>query len=166
MLQAAANLREEYPDLPEENVVVRESAQATIDRLKDGSGMVFLGFKECPWCQKLLPIANEAAAAEGEKVYYLDIKAAREANSSEYLQLVAILSPYLQKDENGQPRISVPDVSIVKDGEIIGRHEMESTSEVAPTPDDYWTKERRERAGQKLRTQLHSLKKEVKNEWI
>lgn len=161
---AAAAIHEEYPNLPENNVVVRESASATIDRFKTGSGIIFLGFKECPWCQKLLPLANETAATQQEKVYYLDIRSLRENNAPEYQQLVSILSPHLEKDENGDPRIYVPDMSIVKNGKIIGRYKMEETEEKEPTPESYWTEERKERAKQNLSKQIEDLRKEATDE--
>lgn len=154
---AAAAIHDEYPDLPKDNVIVNESASAIIDRFKTGSGIIFLGFKECPWCQKLLPLANDIAAAKNEKIYYLDIRALRENNAPEYQQLISILSPHLKKDENDTPRIYVPDMSIVKEGEIIGRYEMEETEEKDLTPDSYWTEERKERAKQTLGKQIEDL---------
>jgi thiol-disulfide isomerase/thioredoxin len=154
---AAAAIHDEYPDLPKDNVIVNESASAIIDRFKTGSGIIFLGFKECPWCQKLLPLANDIAAAKNEKIYYLDIRALRENNAPEYQQLISILSPHLEKDENDTPRIYVPDMSIVKEGEIIGRYEMEETEEKDLTPDSYWTEERKERAKQTLGKQIEDL---------
>lgn len=161
-----AGLHEDYTDLPDENVVVQESASNIIERYENGTGIIFLGFKECPWCQELLPLANEAASAEGEKVYYLDIKKARESNSEEYQKLVSILSPHLAKDANGQPRIMVPDVSLVRNGEIVWRHENESVTEEEKTPETYWTEERKTRAIQEFRDQIQVIKKGDQNEGI
>ncbi len=116
-----------------------------------------LGFKECPWCQKAAPLLNEAAELEGVSVYYLDIRQERENNGPNYRELTTILSPYLQKDENGIPKITTPDISFVKNGEIIWRYEIESTIEAERTPDTYWTEARKERALASFREQFKKL---------
>lgn len=152
------DIREQYPQLPKDNTIIRESAREVIDRLKGGDGIVFLGFKECPWCQKLLPIVDEAATAEGVKVYYLDIRKLREDNTAEYRELATILAPFLPKDEKGDVRIMVPDVSFVRNGEIIDRHEMESVTDEEKTPDAYWTEERKLRAVERFKQMISQMK--------
>lgn len=155
-----ASMHEEYPELPEDNRFVKESAADTIRRYEEGSGVVFLGFKECPWCQEVAPIIDEAAEAEEVDIYYLDIRAAREDDTTEYQELLAILAPHLPKDESGNARISVPDISFVKDGDIFWRFEMEATTEDERTAEAYWTDERKERAIQRFRDQMKNLKEE------
>lgn len=154
------DMHEEYPEVPEDNRFIKESATDTIRRLEEGSGVIFLGFKECPWCQEIAPLVNEAAEAEGVDVYYLDIREARESNNLEYQELVSILAPYLSKDESGSPRISVPDISFVNEGDIFWRFEMDSTTDEERTPEAYWTDERKERAVQRFRDQMKTLKEE------
>lgn len=154
------DMHEEYPEVPEDNRFIKESATDTIRRLEEGSGVIFLGFKECPWCQEMAPLVNEAAEAEGVDVYYLDIREARESNNLEYQELVSILAPYLSKDESGNPRISVPDISFVSDGDIVWRFEMDATTDEERTPEAYWTDERKERAVQRFRDQMKTLKEE------
>lgn len=161
---AIVGLHEEYSDLPEANAFTRESGDAIATRLESGTGIVFLGFKECPWCQKLAPVIDEVARAEGVKVHYLDIKNERANNSQVYLRLASILSPYLAKDDNGQPRITVPDVSFVRNGEIIGRFELESVAEAEQTPDAYWTEERKKRAAARFQELITKMQQEETNE--
>jgi rhodanese-related sulfurtransferase len=107
-----------------------------------------LGFPECPWCQQLAPIVDEAARAEGiEKVYYLNIRDARTNNDATYQKLVEKLQSYLPKDEDGNPRIFVPDVTAVRQGKIVGRFEQEEAADGEEVkPDTFWTTDRRKRA--------------------
>lgn len=150
---SAADFMADYPGVAADNRFVYADADAVLGIFEGGSGLVFLGFKECPWCQQLAPIVDEAAKAEGlGQIYYLDIREAREANNETYQKLVAKLGDHLEKDEDGQPRIFVPDVTAVSGGEIVGRFEQEPSEEGEnPTPDTYWTAERRERGVSQVR---------------
>lgn len=159
-------MHEEYPELPKTNRFVRESTSDTIKRFEEGTGIIFLGFKECPWCQQLVPILNEAADAEGVDVYYLDVKKVRENNSLEYSRIVSILSPHLNKDEEGQPRLTVPDISFMHDGEISWRYKKELAPEEERAPSSYWTAERKDRAIGRFREQIKNLSKENEDERV
>lgn len=150
-------LYEEYPDLPKNNNFTRQPAANIIETLESGTGLVFLGFKECPWCQKLAPIVNQAASDTNSTVYYLDIRQLRQDNSPEYQKLASILSEHLPVGENGQPVITVPDVSIVKNGDIVWRYQNEKVSSEESTPNAYWTDERRQRALDEISKQLKSI---------
>ena len=90
--------------------------------------------------------------------YYLNIRDARASNNEVYQKLVKKLESYLDKDDSGKPRIFVPDVSIVKNGKIIGRYKEESTGDDDITPDKYWTSERIERTSSQLRGFMRQLK--------
>lgn len=155
----AAKFKSEYPRVAANNRFVYASDKEVLNIFNNGSGVVFLGFPQCPWCQHLSEYVDRAARAEGiDKIYYLNIREARTSNSEVYQKLVKKLEPYLEKDKNGNPRILVPDVSIVKNGKIIGRYKEESTGDDNITPDKYWTGERIERALSQLRGFMSQLK--------
>lgn len=155
----AAKFKSEYPRVAADNRFVYASDSEVMRIFDSGSGVVFLGFPQCPWCQRLSEYVDRAARTEGiDKIYYLNIRDARASNSEVYQKLVKKLEPYLDKDDNGKPRIFVPDVSIVKDGKIIGRYKEESTGDDNITPDKYWTEERIERA----LTQLGGFMRQMK----
>lgn len=155
----SSDLRSQYPNLATNHVFKEFSGQEIVDTLNNGTGVVFLGFKECPWCQKLAPLADEAARAAGlDEVMYLDIRKSRQDNDDTYQQLVDRLSDYLEKDEDGEPRVYVPDVSVVKDGEIVGRFEQEDAPQSESTPDTFWTDARQTRAIQQLTTHMEKIK--------
>ena len=155
----SAKFKSEYPRVAANNRFVYASDKEVLNVFDHGSGVVFLGFPQCPWCQRLSEYVDRAARAEGiDKIYYLNIREARTSNSEVYQKLVKKLEPYLEKDKNGNPRIFVPDVSIVKNGKIVGRYKEESTGDDNITPDKYWTSERIERALSQLRGFMSQLK--------
>ena len=155
----AAKFKSEYPRVAANNRFVYASDKEVLGVFDHGSGVIFLGFPQCPWCQHLSEHVDRAARAEGiDKIYYLNIRDARASNSEVYQKLVKKLESYLDKDDNGKPRIFVPDVSIVKNGKIIGRYKEESTGDDNITPDKYWTTERIERTSSQLRGFMRQLK--------
>ena len=111
----AARFQAEYPRVAADNRFIYARDVAVLDVLEHGTGVVFLGYPQCPWCQRLSEYVDQAARAENiDRVHYLNIRQARASKNETYQKLVARLAPYLSKDENGQPRIFVPDVTIVK----------------------------------------------------
>lgn len=152
-LSDAAKFKQRYPQVADDNRFAYVSPDEIKQIFEHGSGLVFLGFKECPWCQKLAPMIDEAAKAEGlDKVYYMDIRQARANNDVTYQMLVEKLKDYLAKDGDGNPRIFVPDVTALHDGKIVGRFLPEtSIDDKGLTPGEYWTAERRADAIKQLR---------------
>ena len=146
----------QYPKAtPGHKFVYAEPAEI-LDIIDGGDGVVFLGFPECPWCQQLAPIIQEAAQSENiDKIYYLNIKESRANNDEVYQKLVTKLQDYLPKDDDGNPRISVPDVTAYRGGQIVGRFEQEATNDGEQvTSDTYWTSERKDRATHQLREMM------------
>lgn len=146
----------QYPKATSGHKFVYAEPTEILDIIDGGDGVVFLGFPECPWCQQLVPIIQEAAQSEKiDKIYYLNIKESRANNDEVYQKLVTKLQDYLPKDDNGNPRISVPDVTVYRGGQIVGRFEQEaSTDGEQVTPDSYWTSERKDRAVEQLREMM------------
>lgn len=139
----AQKFAEEYTSISEDNVFVYATAEEIIKVMKNGTGVVYLGFPECPWCQAYVVYLNEAAQDVGiEKIYYYNVLEARSENTEEYQQMVAILQEYLEYDENGNKRIYVPNVSFHVKGEIIG-NDFESAYDThgLSDPSEYWTDE-------------------------
>lgn len=134
----------EYQEVGEENVFVYRDAKEIVKILKNGTGVVYLGFPTCPWCQTYVTYLNEAAKEVGlEKIYYYNILEDREKSSKTYQEIVSLLKEHLQYDEEGNERIYVPNVSFHIDGKIIG-NDFETSKDTAgiTEPKDYWTKEK------------------------
>ena len=146
----------QYPKVTSGHKFVYAEPAEILDIIDGGDGVVFLGFPECPWCQQLAPIIQEAAQSENiDKIYYLNIKESRANNDEVYQKLVTKLQDYLPKDDDGNPRISVPDVTAYRGGQIVGRFEQEATNDGEQvTPDTYWTNERKDRAVEQLREMM------------
>lgn len=51
----------EYSDVPLDNVFVYRDAKSIIKIMRNGTGVVYLGFPECPWCQAYVKYLNETA---------------------------------------------------------------------------------------------------------
>ena len=134
----------EYPLVGGDNIFVYKNADETADILERGRGIVFIGYKECPWCQLYAVFLHDVALEmEIDKIYYCDIKEDRESNSESYQRIAGILAGRLQYDDEGRPRVYVPDVSIVSRGRIIAR-DFETSKETLGynTPQEYWNDER------------------------
>ena len=146
----------QYPKVTSGHKFVYAEPAEILDIIDGGDGVVFLGFPECPWCQQLAPIIQEAAQSEKiDKIYYLNIKESRANNDEVYQKLVTKLQDYLPKDDDGNPRISVPDVTAYRGGQIVGRFEQEATNDGEQVaPDTYWTSERKDRAVEQLREMM------------
>ncbi|TWP19304.1 hypothetical protein EUA63_04560 [TM7 phylum sp. oral taxon 348] len=156
----AARFKAAYSRVANDNRFVFASAGEVLEKFESGSGLIFLGFQQCPWCQRLAPIVDDAAKAEGlDKIYYLDIRHARETNDATYKKLVEKLKPHLRTDENGQPRVYVPDVTALKDGRVVGHFLQETIVDgEKATADTYWTEERRARAVEQLRQMIRAMR--------
>ena len=139
----AEEFASEYTKMPDDNVFVYASVDEIIDILDGGSGVVYLGFPECGWCQAYVPYLNETAENSGlTQIYYYNIREDRSNNTENYQRIVELLDGYLQNDEDGNPRIYVPAVIFVNNGEIVGFDDETSLDTGGFTnPDDYWTEE-------------------------
>lgn len=138
-----------YPEvnIPKDNVIKYSSYDEIFEILKSGTGVIYLGYPECPWCRNLVPTMLMAAKeVEIDTIYYLNIKEDRDflilddnkkvitqkEGSKQYYKLVEALSSILDdyvlttnegKEVNtGKKRVYVPIVIFVKDGKIIGKH--------------------------------------------
>jgi len=134
----------EYPLVGSGNVFVFRNAGEAADILANGTGVVFIGFKECPWCQVYAVYLNETAVEAGiDKIFYCDILEDRQNNTENYQRIMNLLSGTLQYDNEGRPRVYVPDVTIIDNGKIICRdYETSKDTLGYETPKEYWTDER------------------------
>ena len=139
----AEKFAEEYPSMPDDNAFTYATVDEIIDVLDGGSGIVYLGFPECQWCEAYVPYLNEVAEYVGiSEILYYNIREDRSNNSENYRKIVELLDGYLTDDEEGNPRIYVPAVIFVNNGTIVGFDDETSLDTGGFTnPDDYWTEE-------------------------
>jgi len=152
----AVKFSEEYTKIDENNVFVYRDMKQIINILEKGTGIVYLGFPECPWCQTYVKYLNDVALDLGiEKIYYYNIRQDRNDNTEDYQKVVSILEKYLQNDEEGNKRIYVPSVIALKKGEIVGfDDETAWDTKGFSKPEDYWTNEEIKDLKEKLETMI------------
>lgn len=130
----------EYHEVAKNNVFVYRNIDEIINILEKGTGIVYLGFPECKWCQRYTKYLNEVAMDMGiSKIYYYNIREDRKLNTENYQKIVSILENYLQNDEEGNKRIYVPSAIALKKGEIVGfDDETAWDTKGFETPNEYW----------------------------
>ena len=105
--------------------------------LTNGTHVVYFGWPTCPYCRLAVPILLETIEEySGISMYYYDIKALRDAYSSDpnsedgklYSEIVKIISfsecdlSTIDTFEDGSLKLSASIMYFIKDGEIIGYH--------------------------------------------
>ena len=132
----------EYTLLTDDNVFVYKSDEEIINVLEEGTGIIFLGFPECPWCQKYVVYLDEIAKNNNvEEIYYYNIKEIRNSNTERYKKIVALLKDHLSYDDAGKKRVYVPNVTFVKNGVILANDNETALINDGSSPEDYWTAE-------------------------
>lgn len=94
---------------------------------EDGTGMLYLGFVNCPWCNRAVPILNDAAKESEAAVYYVDMYG-DDVNKEDINILIVNISSLLGEDGS----LSVPLVIAIKNGNIVG-HQLA----LGPSYNDY-----------------------------
>lgn len=120
----------DYPIMKNvEHVYVKTNYTTALNLILDGTGVLLFAFDsnlyDCPYCQTVVPILNEAAIESGwDSIYYLDIYKMRAENTSEYRLLVGYIESQVQDllVRNEQKTLVVPDVYFIKEGQIMGHH--------------------------------------------
>ncbi len=133
----------EYNNVPVDNVFVYKDADEIIKIMEHGTGVIYLGFPECPWCNAYVKYLNEVAKDEGiDQIYYYNILEDRKNNTDNYQKIVSLLGDNLQYNEEGNRYIYVPNVSFHIKGNIIGNdYETSLDTNGFENPKDYWTEE-------------------------
>lgn len=125
----------------DDEIVEYANYQKVFSLLDHGTGVIYFGFPECPWCRTLVPVLLEAADEVGlDTIYYLNNREDRDTKelgedgkivttkegTSDYYKLLDLLNPYLGEydglnDENVK-RLYFPTVIFVKEGEVVATH--------------------------------------------
>jgi len=148
----------EYTEVGKNNVFVYRNADEIIKILEGGTGIVYLGFPECPWCQAYVPMLNEVAKEEGvEKIYYFNIREDRQENTKDYQKIVKLVKNYLMKDDEGNERIFVPDIYAIKDGKIIAHNNETSVIDSDITPAEYWSDTKKSQIKKTFKSMIDSV---------
>ncbi len=142
-MKDAERFRQEYTQVEEDNLFVYRNAEEILSILEHGTGVVYLGFPECPWCQSYVTYLDRVAKSLGvEKIYYYNISKDRSENTETYQKMVSLIGDYLPYDEEGKHRIYAPSIICLNQGEIVGfDDETAWDTKGCDTPEEYWTEE-------------------------
>ena len=133
--------------LSNKNLFKYVTEEEAVKFLKEGTGVIYFGFPQCPWCRSLVPYLEEVGEKYGlDEIYYLNIREIRDTYKIEnkkavvdqkgtdaYYELLSALDEYLTKytitDEKGKKydtgvkRLYAPTTVAVKKGKIVGFNE-------------------------------------------
>lgn len=136
--------------IPKENNIQYLDFEEVMKFLKEGTGIIYFGFPECPWCRNAVPVLIDAAKENETTIYYYnalpirDIKQLNEDGKIEttkkgtknYYKLVDKLKDYLPAyeglDDASIKRLYFPTVFFVQGGKIVGMHEGTVDSQENP----------------------------------
>lgn len=132
----------EYTLLEENHVFKIINIDEAINVLNDKTGIIFFCNPGSDWCQYYAKILDDIAVENDiEKIYYTDIKEDRNINSNNYRKIVTIMQEHLDSDDTGNKRLNMPNLTFVKDGNIIANDNRTSLVSSDTTPQEYWTRE-------------------------
>lgn len=136
----AINLNTSKPDLSayvflkdDDPAFLEISTEESLKLFENGTGIVFYSYETCPWCNRVIPVLDEAAKEAGITVFYVniysdDFMSKSDTEKSDIIQsLYTCLDPILKKEKDSEtgkekPVMEVPEVVAVKDGKIVGHH--------------------------------------------
>ena len=139
------DLTSEYPKLSEEdNVFIVASSDDALSFLSEGTGVMMLGYPECPWCQEYIPRVGKLARGGGiGKVLYYDVKKSRLDEPQAYARLLELLGGeegIPERNDEGELRVFVPLLLMVDHGDII--YSNDDTAHIKESdgvkPAEYW----------------------------
>ena len=130
-----------HVEVATKNPFIYASYDDVMDILSNGTGVIYFGFPECPWCRNMVPVLADAAKEMGiDKVYYFnaldmrDIKSldkdgsikTEKEGTKEYYKLIKVLGDsigsYEGLNDESIKRLYFPTVVFVKDGKILTSH--------------------------------------------
>ena len=127
--------------IDEDNVIKYIKFEDVRMILEGGTGVIYFGFPECPWCRNMVPVLLEAADITGlDKIYYynaLDIRdkksldengniVTEKEGTDEYKYIISELYNYLGEykglNDSTIKRLYFPTVVFVYEGEVVDIH--------------------------------------------
>lgn len=159
----AEKFAKEYTKLSSDNVFTYKSLKEVNKILEKGTGVVYLGFPECPWCQEYVKYVNEVAKkVDLDKVYYFNIREDRTNNTEDYQTTIKLLRDYLPTDEEGNPRVYVPLIAVIQNGKVvITDYETAQDTKGYDTPEEYWANEDLDALKTRLEKAFNTVKSNV-----
>lgn len=136
--------------IDKKNPIKYKTAEEIVDIIKNKTGIIYLGYPECPWCRNAVPVLLEAAKQTGvNDIYYLnmyDIRDKKELKDGKvvtveegtegYKKILEALgdkaSVYKDLNDESIKRIYVPLVVFVENGKVVAIQESTVESQKDP----------------------------------
>ena len=127
-------------EISEKNGVEYINAKEAIEILNEGTGVIYFGFPECPWCRNMIVPFLEVMMEEEENVYYCNAYSIRdnkelsedgeiithEEGTDEYYKILELLGDkadvYEGLNDESIKRLYFPTVVFVKNGKVVDMH--------------------------------------------
>ncbi len=152
-------------EISRNNPIKYSNYDEIIDIIKNKTGIIYLGFPECPWCRSAVPVLLDVARDNNvDTIYYLNILNERDSyivkngkveyakddkgndikGTDGYLKLLKVLDNELEdyviefegKEYNtNSKRIYAPTVIFVREGKVVGLHVSTVSSQTDPYKD-------------------------------
>ena len=95
--------------------------------MKGGESFVlYCGFKDCPWCNRVISLVNDTAIEYGTDIAYIDTRKDPSWKSNldmdDYDVFVKYFGDYLDTDSDGKKHLYVPHIFFIKDGVVVEEH--------------------------------------------
>lgn len=130
---------------------IKYSTYEEIIEVLDGTGVIYFGFPECPWCRNIAPVLVDAANETSiDKIHYFNALSIRDTKSldkngnividkkgtDQYYQLIDKLKDFLGEydglNNHDIKRLYFPTLVFVKDGKILSVKEGSLDSQADP----------------------------------
>lgn len=116
-----------YPTLEGEEIMFVEKTFSDVFETIEakGTGIYYIGFPDCDWCQSMVAILNRAAQESGQEIGYVglyDEEKNQIYDQEDRTAFTEFAAEHLRKNDEGQPHLYSPYVFVLKDGEIAASH--------------------------------------------
>lgn len=127
-------------NISEDNNIIYSSVDEIINILESGTGVIYFGFPECPWCRNAVPVLLDAADETGSDIYYFNALSIRDTKeldedgnvittkegTDKYYKILELLGDnadiYSGLNDESIKRLYFPTVVFVLDGEVLYHH--------------------------------------------
>ncbi len=156
----SSNRQYKSVNLRDDNPYVYRTEDEIVRILTEGSGIIYFGFKSCPWCRSMVSVLADVASEKNvATIYYLDVENIRSVlsldennklitereGSSGYYKILEALDDVLEEYtltgeddteiDTGEKRLYAPTVVGVLNGEIKSIHVGTVDSQTDPYAD-------------------------------
>lgn len=130
---------QEYQNVSSNNVFTYASSQEVYSTLKNGTGIIFMGYPENKWSGYYANLLNETAKSSGiNQILYYNFYNDRKIKNATYQSIVLNLAAYLPMLDDGTHNIYAPTLIVVKNGRVIAYDNETAINKGTITPESYW----------------------------